>query len=203
MAGIVIVDYGMANLRSVQKAFERVGAAAEITSDPATVAKADKVVLPGVGAFRDAIARLRESGLAAPIVEHIQAGKPFLGICLGLQMLFDRSYEDGTHAGLGVLRGEVVRFRNVPGLKVPHMGWNHLKFNGACPLFRGLPADSAVYFVHSYYAAPEDRGLTSATASYPEPFTAAVWRDNLFATQFHPEKSQAVGLTMLKNFANL
>jgi glutamine amidotransferase len=203
MGGIAIVDYGMANLRSVQKAFERVGAVAAITSDPADVAKADKVVLPGVGAFRDAIARLRESGLAGPIVEHVDSGKPFLGICLGLQLLFTRSHEDGVHDGLNVLPGEVVRFPRVPGLKVPHMGWNHLRFNEACPLFRGLPADAAVYFVHSYYAAPEDRGLTSATASYPEPFTAAVWRENLFATQFHPEKSQEVGLRMLKNFASL
>ena len=203
MAGMVIVDYGMANLRSVQKAFERVGAAADITSDPAVVGRADKLVLPGVGAFRDAIARLRESGLDEPIVRHIQSGRPFLGICLGLQLLFTRSHEDGVYDGLDVLAGEVVRFPKVPGLKVPHMGWNHLRFRGDCPLFRGLPDQSAVYFVHSYYAAPTDPGLTSATADYPEPFTAAVWRDNLFATQFHPEKSQAVGLTMLKNFTAL
>jgi glutamine amidotransferase len=203
MAGIVIVDYGMANLRSVQKAFERVGAAAEITSDPGAVAAADKVVLPGVGAFRDAIARLREAGLAGPVVAHIDAGRPFLGICLGLQLLFTRSHEDGVHDGLNVLPGEVVRFPKVPGLKVPHMGWNHLRLRDDCPLFRGLPPESAVYFVHSYYAAPVEPGLTSATADYPEPFTAAVWRDNLFATQFHPEKSQAVGLTMLKNFTRL
>jgi len=203
MAGIVIVDYGMANLRSVQKAFEKVGAAAEITGDPAGVAAADKLVVPGVGAFRDAIARLRESGLDQPIVRHIESGRPFLGICLGLQLLFTRSHEDGTHQGLGVLSGEVVRFPKVPGLKVPHMGWNQLHFRGDCPLFRGLPDESAVYFVHSYYAMPVDPGLTSATADYPEPFTAAVWRDNLFATQFHPEKSQAVGLTMLRNFAAL
>ena len=203
MAAIAIVDYGMANLRSVQKAFERVGAAAEITGDPAVVARADKVVLPGVGAFRDAIARLRESGLAGPIVEHIESGRPFLGICLGLQLLFTRSHEDGVHEGLNVLPGEVVRFPKVPGLKVPHMGWNHLRFRSDCPLFRGLPDDSAVYFVHSYYAAPVDSGLTSATADYPEPFTAAVGRDNLYATQFHPEKSQAVGLRILENFAKL
>jgi imidazole glycerol-phosphate synthase subunit HisH len=203
MAGIVIVDYGMANLRSVQKAFERVGAAAAVTSDPGAVAAADKVVLPGVGAFRDAIARLRESGLAEPIVSHIDAGRPFLGICLGLQLLFTRSHEDGVHDGLNVLPGDVVRFPKVPGLKVPHMGWNHLRFRGECPLFRGLPPESAVYFVHSYYAVPVDSGLTSATADYPEPFAAAVWRNNLFATQFHPEKSQDVGLTMLKNFARL
>jgi glutamine amidotransferase len=203
MAGIVIVDYGMANLRSVQKAFERVGASAEITSDPGAVAAADKVVLPGVGAFRDAIARLREAGLAGPVVSHIDAGRPFLGICLGLQLLFTRSHEDGVHDGLNVLPGEVVRFPKVPGLKVPHMGWNHLRLRDDCPLFRGLPPESAVYFVHSYYAAPVEPGLTSATADYPGPFTAAVWRDNLFATQFHPEKSQAVGLSMLRNFTRL
>jgi glutamine amidotransferase len=203
MDRIVIVDYGMANLRSVQKAFERVGAAAEITSEPNRVADARKLVLPGVGAFRDAIARLRESGLDRPIMGHIQSGRPFLGICLGLQLLFTRSHEDGLHAGLDLFPGDVVRFPEVPGLKVPHMGWNSLRLMGDCPLFRGLPADPAVYFVHSYYAAPRDASLTCAEADYPTPFTAAVWRDNLFATQFHPEKSQAVGLTMLKNFARL
>lgn len=203
MAGIVIVDYGMANLRSVQKAFERVGAHAEITSDPDVIAECDKLVLPGVGAFRDAIARVRETGVDQPIIEHIREGYPFLGICLGLQLLFTRSTEDGYHAGLDVLPGEVVRFPEVPGLKVPHMGWNQLRFQNDCPLFRGLPDDSAVYFVHSYYAVPKDPGLTCATADYPTPFTAAVWEGNLFATQFHPEKSQAVGLTMLKNFLAL
>jgi imidazole glycerol-phosphate synthase subunit HisH len=203
MAGIVIVDYGMANLRSVQKAFERVGSAADITSEPDAIARADKLVLPGVGAFRDAIARLHESGLAEPITAHIRKDRPFLGICLGLQLLFSRSHEDGVHTGLDLLPGEVVRFPDVPGLKVPHMGWNHLRFRDDCPLFRGLPAGSAVYFVHSYYAAPREPNLTSAEANYPTPFTAAVWRGNLFATQFHPEKSQAVGLTMLKNFAQL
>lgn len=203
MAGIAIVDYGMANLRSVQKAFERVEASAEITSDPKVVAASDRVVLPGVGAFRDAIARLRESGLVESIVRHIERGRPFLGICLGLQMLFTRSVEDGEHTGLGVLKGDVVRFPSVPGLKVPHMGWNHLRFRRDCPLFNGLPDGSAVYFVHSYYAAPADPGLTSAEADYPTPFTAAVWRDNVYATQFHPEKSQGVGLAMLRNFARL
>jgi imidazole glycerol-phosphate synthase subunit HisH len=203
VAGIAIVDYGMANLRSVQKAFERVGTAAEITSDPRAVAACEKLVLPGVGAFRDAIARLRESGLTGPIVEHIRMGRPFLGICLGLQLLFTRSMEDGEHTGLGVFAGDVVRFPEQPGLKVPHMGWNHLRFRGDCPLFRGLPDGSAVYFVHSYYPVPEDRGIVSAEADYPGPFTAAVWRDNLYATQFHPEKSQEVGLTMLRNFARL
>ncbi len=199
---VVIVDYGMANLRSVQKAFEAVGAAAEVTPDPDTIAGAAKLVLPGVGAFQDAIARLRETGLAGIITTHIQSGRPFLGICLGFQMLFARSHEDGLHEGLGVYAGDVVRFPHRPGLKVPHMGWNTLRLTQPdCPLFAGLPPDPAVYFVHSYFPAPADRGLTAAEADYPEPFCAAIWRDNVYATQFHPEKSQDVGLTMLRNFA--
>jgi glutamine amidotransferase len=194
----------MANLRSVQKAFEAAGHAAEVTGDPDRVRGAAKVVLPGVGAFRDAIARVRETHLDAAIADHIRAGKPFLGICLGLQMLFERGYEDGLHAGLGLFAGEVVRFPAVPGLKVPHMGWNTLTpTRPDCPLFAGLPPDPAVYFVHSYYAAPADPGCVAATADYPTPFAAAVWRDNVFATQFHPEKSQRVGAAMLKNFAAL
>lgn len=204
MNEIVIVDYGMANLRSVQKAFEQVGHAAEITADSNRVREAAKVVLPGVGAFRDAIVRIRETHLGAAITDHINAGRLFLGICLGFQMLFTRDYEDGVHAGLDLFQGDVVRFPAVPGLKVPHMGWNTLKLTQPnCPLFAGLPADPAVYFVHSYYPVPEDKGVTAATADYPEPFTAAIWRDNVFATQFHPEKSQRIGLQMLKNFANL
>lgn len=203
-ADIVIVDYGMANLRSVQKAFERVGFAAEIASDPDRVAAARKVVLPGVGAFRDAIARIRETHLAPAILDQVRRGRPFLGICLGLQMLFTRDYEDGTHAGLDLFPGEVVRFPAVPGLKVPHMGWNTLALTRpACPLFADLPPDPAVYFVHSYYPVPTDPKCVAATADYPTPFAAAVWRDNVFATQFHPEKSQRVGLQMLKNFAAL
>ncbi|MGL6096301.1 MAG: imidazole glycerol phosphate synthase subunit HisH [Fimbriiglobus sp.] len=201
---IVIVDYGMANLRSVQKAFEAVGSAAEITADPHRVADATKVVLPGVGAFRDAIAKLRETGLDEAVREHIGEGLPFLGICLGLQLLFTRSTEDGMHAGLDVFPGEVVPFPDVPGLKVPHMGWNPLRFpKPGCPLFAGLEDGAAVYFVHSYYPNPADPSVIAAEADYPTPFCAAVWRDNVFATQFHPEKSQRVGLTMLRNFAGL
>ncbi|HEY8503073.1 MAG TPA: imidazole glycerol phosphate synthase subunit HisH, partial [Gemmataceae bacterium] len=154
MAPIVIVDYGMGNLRSVQKALEKVGFPAAISGDPGDVRRAEKLVLPGVGAFRDAIARLHEADLARPIVEHVRGGRPFLGICLGLQLLFDRSYEDGVYEGLGLLAGEVVRFPDEPGLKVPHMGWNALRFRTPAPLFRGLPEGSAVYFVHSYYAKP-------------------------------------------------
>ena len=201
---VVIVDYGMANLRSVQKAFEAVGAAAEVTSDPDRVAGAARLVLPGVGAFQDAIARLRETDLSGVITRHIEGGRPFLGICLGLQMLFTRSHEDGQHAGLNLYPGEVVRFPHKPGLKVPHMGWNTLRLTKPdCPLFAGLPADPAVYFVHSYYPVPADPGLTAAVAEYPTPFAAAVWRGNVFGTQFHPEKSQDVGLAMLRNFARL
>lgn len=203
MASITIIDYGMANLRSVQKAFERVGAAAEITSDPDRVAAAQKLVLPGVGAFQDAIAKLRQSHLDQPIIDHIEAGLPFLGICLGLQLLFTRSYEDGIFPGLNVIPGEVVRFKNVEGLKVPHMGWNELRFNEQCPLFKGLPQRAAVYFVHSYYAVPFDSEVVAAEADYPTAFCAAVWRDNIVATQFHPEKSQEVGRVMLKNFAGM
>lgn len=199
---IVIVDYGMANLRSVQKAFEAVGANAVISSDISKIAGADRLVLPGVGAFRDAIARVRELGLHEIIPRFIESGKPFLGICLGLQMLFTRSLEDGDYAGLNLLKGDVVRFPNRPGLKVPHMGWNGLDFpKQNCPLFEGVPAQSHVYFVHGYYAVPEEKQFISATADYGGPFCAALWKDNLVATQFHPEKSQAVGLRMLKNFA--
>lgn len=203
MAAITIIDYGMANLRSVQKAFERVGAAAEITSDPDRIAASEKLVLPGVGAFQDAIAKLRETHLDRPIIDHINSGLPFLGICLGLQMLFTRSYEDGVFAGLDLLPGEVVRFPHIEGLKVPHMGWNELRFNPKCPLFKDLPQGAAVYFVHSYYAAPYDTEIVAAEADYPTPFCAAIWRDNVVATQFHPEKSQEVGRIMFKNFAEM
>ena len=201
MQSIVIVDYGMGNLRSVQKAFERLGHAALITGDPNRVAEATKLVLPGVGAFRDAIARLRESGLAEPICDHIKSGRPFLGICLGLQLLFTTSHEDGEHRGLGYFPGEVVRFGDVPGLKVPHMGWNQLRVRRPAPPLGGFPPGGSVYFVHSYYARPHDARLVAAEADYPTPFAAAVWHDNVFATQFHPEKSQRVGLGMLRRFA--
>ncbi len=204
MPGLVIVDYGMANLRSVQKAFEAVGAGAEISADPHRVAAADRIVLPGVGAFRDAIAKLRETGLADAVVGHVRRGRPFLGICLGFQLLFTRGLEDGVHEGLGVFEGDVVPFPAVPGLKVPHMGWNALRLTKPdCPLFAGLPANPSVYFVHGYYPVPADPGLTAAEAEYPTPFCAAVWQDTVFATQFHPEKSQAVGLAMLRNFAKV
>ena len=197
---IIIVDYGMANLRSVQKAFEKMGAAAEITSDPQRVSEAHKLVLPGVGAFRDAIARLQQAGLAGPIRDHVKQGKPFFGICLGLQLLFDTSYEDGIYTGLGLFPGEVIRFSETPGLKIPHMGWNQLRIKKPAPHLRDLPADPSVYFVHSYYVVPKDPRIVAAETDYPTPFASAIWHENVFATQFHPEKSQRVGLTMLGNF---
>jgi glutamine amidotransferase len=201
---LVIVDYGMANLRSVQKAFEHVGYAATITADPNLVAEADKLIFPGVGAFRDAIAQLRATHLDDAITTHIKRGRPFLGICLGMQMLFTRDHEDGLHDGLDLFAGEVVRFPASPELKVPHMGWNTLKLTRpSCPLFANLPPDPAVYFVHSYYPVPNDPSCIAATADYPEPFAAAIWQERVFATQFHPEKSQRIGMQMLKNFAEL
>jgi imidazole glycerol-phosphate synthase subunit HisH len=200
MRGILIIDYGMANLRSVQKAFERVGHAAEISGDPQKVGEAEKVVLPGVGAFRDAIARLRETGLVEPIRNHLEAGKPFFGICLGLQLLFTRSLEDGEHEGMNVFEGDVVRFPAEARLKVPHMGWNQVRVRRPAPPLAGLDGES-VYFVHSYYPAPADERLVAGETDYAGPFCSAIWRENVFATQFHPEKSQTVGLEMLRRFA--
>ncbi len=201
MQKILIVDYGMANLRSVQKAFEKVGHEAIVSGEANRIAEADKIVLPGVGAFRDAIARLHEADLAAPILAHLQAGKPFFGICLGLQLLFTTSHEDGQHRGLDYFPGDVVRFADVPGLKVPHMGWNQLRVRKPAPPLAALPPESSVYFVHSYYVVPRDAALTAAETDYPTPFASAIWHENVFATQFHPEKSQGVGLEMLCRFA--
>jgi glutamine amidotransferase len=200
---ICIIDYGMGNLRSVQKGFERVGHAAIVTSDPAAVAAAEKVVLPGVGAFEDAMSELTRRGLVAPVLNAINGGKPFLGICLGLQLLFDTSYENGTHRGLGVLRGEVVRFQLPKGFSVPHMGWNQLAVRQPAPLLEGIADGTYVYFVHSYYVAPADAQVIATETDYGGPFCSMIWRENVYATQFHPEKSQADGLRMLKNFAEL
>jgi len=200
---IAIIDYQMGNLRSVQKAFEKVGHAAAITADPKVLEQADHVVLPGVGAFADAIAELRRRDLIEPIRAAIASGKPFLGICLGLQLLFDESYEDGEHGGLGVVSGVVRRFEIPREYKVPHMGWNGVHFRRPALIFRGIEDGAHFYFVHSYYVVPQDANVIAGEASYTEPFCAAIWRDNLFATQFHPEKSQAAGLRLLKNFAEL
>jgi imidazole glycerol-phosphate synthase subunit HisH len=197
----LILDYGLGNLRSVQKAFEKVGVAAIITADANRIADAEKLVLPGVGAFRDGIARLREAGFVEPITDHINSGKPFLGICLGMQLLFTTSYEDGVYEGLNLFAGEVVKLAAIPGHKVPHIGWNQIHVRKPAPIFRDLPIDPSVYFTHSYYPRPTDVSLIAAETDYPSPFTSAIWVDNVMAVQFHPEKSQSVGLAMLRNFA--
>jgi glutamine amidotransferase len=205
---IAIVDYGMGNLRSVQKALEHVGADARVASSPSDVASAEKVVLPGVGAFEDAMARLREQRLIEPIMAAIAGGRPFLGICLGLQLLMDVSYENGEHTGLGVVAGKVVRFDfdaapAGPRLRVPQMGWNRVRWDRDCPLLRGVDNGEYMYFAHSYYVAPIDPSVTLTTTDYGIDYPSSVWRENLFATQFHPEKSQAAGLRVLKNFVQL
>jgi imidazole glycerol-phosphate synthase subunit HisH len=200
---IAIVDYGMGNLRSVQKGFEKTGHAAQVTSDPEVLEGAEKIVLPGVGAFGDAMRELATRELIAPLRAAIAAEKPFLGICLGLQLLFDTGHEGGRHEGLGVLRGEVVRFNLPHGFKVPHMGWNGLRFAGECALFSGLASGTHVYFVHSFHCVPTDQSVVAAWADYGGEFVAAIARGRLFATQFHPEKSQTDGLRMLDNFARL
>ncbi len=200
---ISIIDYGMGNLRSVQKAFEKLGSPAEIVTRPEQVRAATKLVLPGVGAFRDAIHELERLELVEPIREFLRADQPFLGICLGLQLLFDVSYEDGEWSGLGVLPGDVVRFPALADLKVPHMGWNTLQPVGSPRLLAGLPHDASVYFVHSYYVAPRDESIIAARTEYGVPFTSMIARGNLFATQFHPEKSQKIGLKLLENFATM
>jgi imidazole glycerol-phosphate synthase subunit HisH len=204
-ATLAIIDYGMANLRSVQKAFERIGHPADIIDRPEQLASYDRLVLPGVGAFKDAIATLRGKGFDTPIRGHIDADKPFLGICLGLQMLFDVGYEDGEHAGLGIVPGMCVRFDvdKTLGLKVPHMGWNQLEMQKTCSIFASIDAVSSVYFVHSYHVVPTDAQVIATTTDYGGPFVSSIARGNLFATQFHPEKSQKVGLRILENFARV
>jgi glutamine amidotransferase len=200
MRPLAIVDYGMGNLRSVQKAFERLGHAAEVTRDPERVATAPAVVLPGVGAFAACMTNLTGLGLAEPVRAAIQAGRPFLGICLGMQLLFEESEEFGPVRGLGVLPGRVVRFADAADRKIPHMGWNTLRVARRAPALAGIDDGSYVYFVHSYYPVPADSSLVATTTPYGGEFASSVVRDNVFACQFHPEKSQQVGLRILDNF---
>ena len=223
---ISIIDYGMGNLRSVEKAFEKVGFGSVITNNSEILDKSDKIVLPGVGAFKDACDGLREINLVEPIKNHIKKGKPFLGICLGLQLLFTRSTEGGEQRGLGIIDGDVVRFESartfVPvgrekgkifagefvertdtRLKIPHMGWNGIRIKKKVPVLRGVPDNAYMYFVHSYYVVPENGEIIATETEYGKPFVSMITIDNVFAMQFHPEKSQSYGLQILKNFGEL
>ncbi len=228
---ITIIDYGMGNLRSVAKAFEKVGARALVTDNPKMVSKADKLVVPGVGAFKDAMRELRGRRLIAPIEKFIKSGRPFLGLCLGLQLLFSESEEGGINKGLDIIKGRVIKFSVKPltlekskqPLKIPHMGWNRLKIKyqksilrlrsglmvseiepskskNVCPLLKGIPDGAYMYFVHSYYAEPEDSSVVAARTDYGIEFPSVIWSKNIYATQFHPEKSQQLGLKILRNF---
>lgn len=198
---IGIIDYGRGNLRSVEKGFARMGHAAKIITLPEEALKMDGLVLPGVGAFGDAMASLREAGMVEAIREFIASGRPFLGICLGLQLLFDESEEFGRHQGLGIFPGRVVMFPS--DLKVPHMGWNQVELVRECPLFAGIPNGTAFYFVHSYYVCPEKEEITVAVTEYGVRFTSVAAWDNVFGIQFHPEKSSTLGLKILDNFGKL
>lgn len=197
---IAIVDYGMGNLRSVEKGFLKVGVDVKVVTDAKKVDDAEGIVLPGVGAFRDCIRNLEKMSLIRPVLRSIEKGKPYLGICLGLQVLFSESEEFGICQGMDVLKGKVKRFNM--GLKVPHMGWNNVKIIKRPPIFKGIYDESFFYFVHSYYVVPDNIDIIAATTDYGIPFTSMVWKDNIFATQFHPEKSQKMGLRILKNFGD-
>ncbi|MFA5339625.1 MAG: imidazole glycerol phosphate synthase subunit HisH [Candidatus Omnitrophota bacterium] len=199
---IVVVDYGMGNLRSVSKALEKAGARVKVSNKPRDILRADKVIVPGVGAFKDAMAELKSRRLIEPIKEFTGRGKPFLGLCLGLQLIFSKSEEGGISKGLDLLKGKVVKFRS-KRLKIPHMGWNQLTIKGNCPLLKGVPEGSYFYFVHSYYAVPADKGCVAAWTGYGVKFPSVVCSDNIYATQFHPEKSQELGLKILRNFVKL
>jgi len=206
---IAIIDYGMGNLRSVQKGFEKTGHEAVVTSDAKMILNATKVVLPGVGAFPDCMRNLEQYGLIDAVKKSINSGKPFLGICLGLQLLFTESEEFGISKGLDIIKGRVVRFKgpqfetqtsNLETLKVPHMGWNSLTFKRRPPALMDVPENSHVYFVHSFHVVPEDKAVIATTTPYGIEFVSSIWKENILAVQFHPEKSQALGLSILKHF---
>ncbi len=198
---IVIIDYGMGNLRSVAKGFEKMGVEVKVADDPKVLEDARGAVLPGVGAFTDAMRNLQKMGMVDAVHRLLEKGKPLLGICLGLQLLFETSEEWGTSEGLGILRGRV---RRLPaGIKIPHMGWNTLSVKKKCPLFEGIPDNSAFYFVHSYYVEPADPAVIAGTTEYGIEFTSFTVKDNLFGIQFHPEKSSVLGLRILQNFGRL
>ena len=201
---IAIIDYGMGNIHSVHKALQLFGAEVCVTNKPKEILSADKLVLPGVGAFDDAMGELNKQGLISPIKEQIKKGKPFLGICLGMQLLFEESEEAKASRGLGILKGKVKRFPKAKGLKVPHMGWNQLNnISQGCPLLKDVPESSYVYFCHSYYPEPSGDDTIAARTVYGGDFASVVWKDNVFGAQFHPEKSQKAGLKMVENFVKL
>lgn len=202
---IALIDYGAGNLHSVEKALRFLGAQVRRITTPDGLSEARSAVLPGVGAFDDCLNALRRQDLVQATCEFIRSGRPFLGICVGYQALFERSDEfNSCAAGFGLFEGKVVRFSGRDGLKVPQIGWNQLVLSRPdCPLFRNIPSGSYAYFVHSFYPQPEDRSIVAAETEYGETFASAVWRDNVYATQFHPEKSQKVGLQLLQNFIEL
>ncbi|TLY24051.1 MAG: imidazole glycerol phosphate synthase subunit HisH [Nitrospirae bacterium] len=203
---IAIIDYDMGNLKSVHKAFESVGHCATVTRDPKVIADASHVVLPGVGAFGDCMRNLERHGLVEPVLGALRAGKPFLGICLGFQLLFSESEEFGTHRGLGVIPGRVIRFSSggsATPMKVPHMGWNSIAIRKRSPMLDGVPDGAFMYFVHSYYVVPDEQSVACTMTDYGWPFVSSVARDNIFACQFHPEKSQGGGLRIIRNFGGL
>ena len=199
---IAIVDYGMGNIRSVEKGFIKVGADVKITSDPKVIADSSGIVLPGVGAFKDCMRNLDKLDLIELITKEVRKGKPFLGICLGLQLLFTESEEFGACKGMDLFKGKVVKFKfdTNPQLKIPHMGWNNVRYTRRPPIFSEIPDNSYFYFVHSFYVVPEDEGVVATRTDYGVDFVSMVWKDNVFATQFHPEKSQQLGLKILKGF---
>lgn len=200
---IAIIDYDAGNLKSVEKALIRLGEEAVVSRERETILEADKVILPGVGSFGDAMGKLREFGLDKVIYEVVEKGTPFLGICLGLQLLFERSDEAPGVKGLGILKGEILRIPAYEGLKIPHMGWNSLELKNSGRLFEGLPQNPYVYFVHSYYLKAEEEDIVKASTWYSTEIHASVEKDNVFACQFHPEKSSDTGLQILKNFAEI
>ena len=200
---IAIIDYGAGNLQSVKKAFDFIGAENVITNDPKTILSADKILLPGVGSFGDAMDSMAKSGLVEIVKECALSGKPFLGICLGLQLLFEESEESPGVKGLGIFKGKIKRFPNDMGLKIPHIGWNSLEIKQKDGIFKDIPENAYVYFVHSYYLHAEDENDIATVTNYGIDFHSAVGKNNVFATQFHPEKSGDVGLQILRNFASM
>jgi glutamine amidotransferase len=197
---IVIIDYGMGNLRNVKKGFEKIGCEAKLTRNKKEIGRASAIVLPGVGAFKDCMENLDKYGIIDPLLRSIEKGKPYLGICLGLQILFSESEEFGAHKGLNLIGGKVVKFSPDPEHKVPHMGWNTIEKENENPMLQGVENGDFFYFVHSYYVVPKETQWISTFTTYGKPFVSSIWKENLFATQFHPEKSQQKGLRILENF---